>query len=171
MQQKYNKLKQKQILVEHYIRSDEAKNMLNIYEAVVINILASYIGDGNANNNMCWESQKELARSCFMSLRQLKRALKSLLDKKIINIKRKQYKNYYSFNEFWLEEVSKYSSHLDAVKSFKAKSDMPNRPSDRSISPNSPIYNNKNNNQSYPQAKTWDGPAETRKSCPNGAWH
>lgn len=159
-----NKIKQKQIIIEHFVRSGEGKIMLTIYEAMTITILASYIGDGSTNNDQCWEDQKELAKSCYMSLAQLKKTIKSLKEKKIIKVKRKQYKNYYSFNEFWLDEVRKYSSHLEAVKAFKAKPDSSNRPADSSIRAISPIYNNINNNgQSYPQPKEYDGPAPTAK--------
>src|SRR6188768_637671 len=169
-----NKIKQKQIIIEHFVRSNEGKSMLTIYEAMTINILAYYIGDGSKNNNTCWEDQKELARSCYMSLPQLKKTIKSLKEKKIINVKREKYRNYYSFNPFWLDEVMKYSSHLEAVKAFTAKPDSSNRASDSSNRAISHIYNNINNNS---EKLSTGAQKITRKSdnfdnpAPNGKIH
>lgn len=126
---------------------------LNIYEATIISRLSSYIGTGKNNDNSCWRQPKELARSCWMSERQLQRTIKSLVDKKIIKTQRQKQFTRYSFDDFWLTEVVHYSSHLDAVLHLTTNQNMtksacePTNPPNRQ---NTPIYNNKTNNKGAP---------------------
>jgi hypothetical protein len=149
----------KQIIIEHYLRSEEGINMLTIYEAFTIDMLASYMG----NKNECWPDPKKLARVCRMSERQLRRVLKKLEDAKIINIKKENHIYIYSFNEFWLEHSDLYLTKSFAAEAFKSGTDRPeirtDRPEIRTDRPNTLYKNNITNNRS--DLKTWKGLSET----------
>jgi Helix-turn-helix domain len=172
---KYYKTKPKQILIEHYIRKYEGENMLNIYEAMVVQILASYIGTGKE----CWEEQSTLSKICRMSIRQLKSILKGLEEKEIIKVRRSKHKNYYSFNEFWISEIEHFSMHCFAADAYLSTKETKKEQSSSACgAPSSAcgaldtIYNNKNNNvKSYPQedqkpkSKDWSGLTKTARKA------
>lgn len=150
--------KQKQILVEHYIRNEDSMNKIEtVYEMVVVQMLASYMGD----TNECWPTQETFAKVCRMSVSQVREVLNSLEKKGILKVIRKKKqgdlcRNFYYFEETWLERIEKYSSHCfkgNERKIFKwhENNDKENTNQHNKIPEppqhsDSSIYNNINNN-------------------------
>lgn len=70
-------------MADRFLRSEESLN-LSIYEKVLLFMIASYSG----NKSECFASQPTLAKFCSMSVPSLKRATRSLEDRRLICVKR-----------------------------------------------------------------------------------
>lgn len=74
---------QAQILVDRFLRSKFSTH-LNVYEKMLLVILASYCG----NKSACFPSYLSLKRDCSMSIDSIKRNIKTLESKELIKVAR-----------------------------------------------------------------------------------
>lgn len=138
---------QMQIIIDRFLRSEKSKEYkLNIYEQMLLTILASYMG----KQINCWPSFKTLAENGKMSEKSVERYIKRLENKGLIKIEKSSNKN----NEY--EFTCIILPHIDTVsQTVSTVSQSVRAPSMRRTNN---INNNINNNRkSYPQLKKWTG--------------
>jgi predicted transcriptional regulator len=163
---------QMQIIIERFLRSEKSKEYkLHAYEKLILTMLASRMGD----KLNCWPSHKKLSEDCSLSHDSLSKYITLLENKKLlIVIKKINKNNEYEFTQSILDFIADIpiKNHTGQERVPTRQERVPTRQErvptrwERvrvhagSVSNN--INNNINNNkQSYPQAKEWEGLAET----------
>lgn len=131
---------QMQIIIDRFLRSEKSHSLkLNSYERILMVMLASYMGI----KNECWPSYDALILDCGMAKATLSKAIKSLVEKNVIFVK-KEYKenNRYSFSLSSRCELEIASGvHIDAFSSSNQLLSGVHRVNGNNISSNNIINN------------------------------